>query len=237
MPRIGYLPPILILLASVCAFSCDQVEPGAPARIEFGATVFDAGRVPQGTKIDHAFAFRNAGERELRITRVRASCACVAVADTDSAVQAGVTAEIAASFDTTGLFGEVTRTIVVFTNDPTSPAVQLKLRADVQWDVAANPRELYVGRVQPGEDVRVQGRVMLTGGTEVAGIDSTAAVVVARLVEPAPGSVQESARRFQIHIQEQAPPGPFTEEVTVRTTSRTTPLLTIPVSGVVEGKS
>lgn len=237
MPHRGCPTPLLIVIACLVVAGCAEVEPGAPARIVFGETTFDAGRVPQGAKIDHAFAFRNTGERELRISRIRATCECVAVTEADSAVPAGATADVAASLDTTGLFGPVTRTIAVFTNDPSSPAVLLKMSAEVVADVAAKPRLLYLGRVRPGDEVRMQGGILLGDGTEVAGIDAAGAVVAGRLVEPATGSVHERRRRFQIRIKDQAPPGPFTEEVTVHTTSRGTPVLTIPVSGVVEGET
>jgi hypothetical protein len=223
------------VIACVFTAGCGEAESRAPARIVLGETTFDAGHVSQGAKIEHEFVLRNAGERDLRITRVRSSCDCTAAAD--SPVAPGATAEIHASLETEGLFGDVTRTVVVFTNDPSTPAVLLKLKADVGFDVAANPRRFYVGRVAPGEDVRVQGRIMLGGGTRVAALESTGAVVTARLVEPAAGSVAADERRFQIHVRDGAPAGPFSEEVVVRTNSSATPALAVPVSGVVEGKS
>jgi len=228
---------LVVLIVCLVTDGCAEVEPGAPARVAFGATVFDAGHVQQGDRVEHAFVFRNSGDRDLRITRIRASCDCVAVKEIDSVVPGGATAEIAASLDTAGLFGDVRRTIAVFTNDPSSPAVLLKLEAEVDFTVAANPRRLYVGRVRPGDDARTFGRVVLDGGAEVTAVGSDGAVITPHLVEPAAGSVPAPERRFRIHIQEQAPAGPFTEAVTVRTTSRATPSLTIPVTGVVEGKS
>lgn len=226
----------LAVIVGLLACGCAEVPPGAPPRIAFGERVFDAGSVRQGARVEHAFAFRNAGERDLRITRVRSACDCVALAETESIVPAGATAEIRAALDTAGLFGAVTRSIVVFTNDPSSPAVLLKLGADVGFAVAAHPRRMYVGRVQPGDEVRTQGRVMLAEGTQVAALESAGAVVRARLIEPTAGT-PSGERRFAIHIRKEAAPGPFTEEVTVRTTSNATPAVTIPVSGVVEGKS
>ena len=229
---------ILALALMAClTLSCSEAEPGVPARIAFGEKAFDAGRVQQGAKIEHTFVLRNSGERDLRIRRLRTSCDCVVTTGGDGVVPSGATAELGASFDTAGLFGDVTRTIAVFSNDPSSPAVLLKLKADVAFDVAANPRRLYVGRVDPGEDVRMPGRVVLDSGAEVVGIDTGGTVIAARLVEPVAGSVAMRERRFQIHIQDNAPRGPFTEAVTVRTTSDSTPSLTIPVTGVVEGIS
>lgn len=224
------------VIVGLLACGCTEGPPSAAPRIAFGDRSFDAGSVRQGATVEHTFAFRNAGERDLRIIRVRAACDCVAVADTDAVVPAGATADIRAALDTGGLFGAVTRSVVVFTNDPASPVVLLKLKADVDFDAAAHPRRMYVGRVQPGDDVRTQGRIMLAGGTRVAALESAGAVVRARLIEPTAGT-PNGERRFAIHIRKEAVPGPFTEELTVRTTSNATPALTIPVSGVVEGES
>jgi hypothetical protein len=66
----------LFLGLALCA--CAEPDPGAAARIELAETAFNAGRVRQGTRIEHAFAFRNAGGHDLRVTRVRPSCGCTA---------------------------------------------------------------------------------------------------------------------------------------------------------------
>jgi hypothetical protein len=229
----GHRLLLSVLLLSL--FGCDAAEPGTAARIQFAETSFDAGRVEQGARVEHRFAFRNGGGRDLRVTRVRPSCDCSIALSSVTVIPPTATAEIAASVDTSGLFGRVTRTVSVFTNDPSAPATLLKLTADVEFDVAADPRQLYVGRVRAGDEVRMQGRIMLVGGTQVTRIEAPGKLFAARLVETAAGSPPRSERRFQVRIAGSAAPGEFTEQLIIHTTSRTTPKLAVPVVGVVEG--
>jgi hypothetical protein len=223
------------LIVASLILGCGEPAPQAAARIELAESSFDAGRIAQGTRVDHIFALRNAGGHNLRITRVRTSCDCTATIDTQSAIPPGATAEIAASCDTTGAFGDITRTISVFTNDPTKTSIQLRLNATVDFDVAAKPRQLYVGRVRAGDTVKVQGRIVLGSGVQIARIDSGGPIVTANLVEVTGGVPGE--RRFQVRIAENAPAGEFTNELIVRTTSPKTPVLTVPVIGTVEGRA
>lgn len=228
--------PALLLLAALALVSCGESTSATAPRIEFAEKSFDAGRVEQGARLEHVFAFRNGGDRDLRVTRVRPSCDCTAAVSSDETIAPKGTAEIATSFDTAGLSGKVSRTISVFSNDPAAPATLLHLTADVDFDVAAEPRELYVGRVRPGDAVRMQGRIVLDDNAQVIRIESSGPVVSAELVEPAAGSPPRNERRFRVRIAENAAAGEFTSQVTVHTTSRSTPRLAIPVVGVVEGE-
>jgi hypothetical protein len=221
------------LIAGLALLGCGQADPGAAARIDLAETAFDAGRLRQGVRIEHVFVLRNTGGHDLRITRLRPSCDCSATIDTDAAIAPGSTAEITAACDTSGSFGHIVRTVSVFTNDPVTTAVRLELSAEVDFDVAANPRQLYVGRVRAGDEVRTQGRIVFGGGAQITAIESSG-LVSARLVETA-GAGPHPERRFQVRISDQAPPGSFTNEITIRTTSPTTPVLTVPVVGIVEG--
>jgi hypothetical protein len=222
------------LIGVVTLASCSETTIVAkPPLIELAETRYDAGRVRQGERVEHTFVFRNAGQRDLRISHVRPSCDCTATG-AESVVPPGQTGEIVASFDTAGLAGEVTRTTAVFSNDPSAPVVHLKLIASIDFDVAANPPSFYVGSVQPGEEVRVQGRLAVAAGNEIARIESPGSVVEARLVEPAAAGAPAAERRFRVRIRDQAPAGAFTENVIVHTSSPRTPTLPIAVVGVVE---
>jgi hypothetical protein len=203
-----------------------------PPRIELAETQSHAGRVRQGERIEHTFVFRNAGQRDLRISRVRPSCHCSAAAAA-AVVPPGRTGEIATSFDTTGLAGEVTRTTAVFSNDPSSPVLHLKLTADIDFDIAADPPAFYVGTVHRGEEVRVQGRLLIAAGKDIVRIESPGTVAEARLLVPTDGAAPEE-RRFRVRIREDAPAGPFTDNVIVHTSSSRTPTLTVAVVGAVE---
>lgn len=58
-----------LLLAAALVASLARAEEGAApaARIEVAETTFEAGKVDQGTKVQHSFVLRNVGTAELKI--------------------------------------------------------------------------------------------------------------------------------------------------------------------------
>lgn len=234
LPALAYRRTLLAIAAlGLGACATEGIAP-AP-RLEIAATIHDAGRVHQGERIEHTFVFRNGGGRDLRINRVRASCDCTA-GSVPGPIPPGAVGEIPVSLDTTGRFGRITRSIAVFSNDPAAPALVLKLVADVEFDIAADPPQFYVGRVRAGDEVRVLGRVVLADRTEIMRVESPGPVAKVHL-SPSVAAEGWSEHRLKVHIRENAPPGPFTDSATLHTTSARTPELSIAILGVVEERS
>ena len=57
---------ILIMLIPVCSWAGDVTGP----RMVIEEPTFDAGKVDQGTVLDHSFIVKNTGDEELQITKV-----------------------------------------------------------------------------------------------------------------------------------------------------------------------
>jgi hypothetical protein len=234
MPRSNALFAALVVVFGLGIGSCGESRPSfGPPRIDLSEKKYDAGRVRQGERVEHTFVLRNGGQRDLRVSRVRAACDCTASGIEDP-LEPGAIGEIQVSLDTTGQFGNVTRTVAVFSNDPATPVVFLKVIADVDFDVAANPESLYVGRVRRGDEVHIPGRLALARGTEVVRVESPGAVAEARLAAAQTDVGAWNELRLHIRVREQAPPGAFAEVVNIHTTSALTPILEVPVIGVVE---
>lgn len=182
--------------------------------------------------VRHAFAFRNAGGLDLQIDNLRPSCDCTATAAPVRLLPPGADSAIEVSFDTSDEFGKQTRTITVYSNDPAQPVITLTLRADVDADVAADPPQLYVGHVRRGETAPNDARLV---------VGAAAAVTLGPLEASGPvvGSflrTGDAGKRVVVRIKPDAPLGRFRETVTIHTTSRQRPVLTIPVSGAVDAE-
>jgi len=225
--------PLLALLA-LCVSACTpSPAPSPPPKVVFQETRRDFGRVEQGTQLAHTYLLRNAGGMPLSIDNVRASCKCTAAVTSGRVIAPGGTGIIEVTFDTTRAFGRRTRTVTVYTNDPVQPVSALTLSGRVDADVAAEPAQLYTGRVRPGQTLNSPVRVVAADAASVATgpIETNGSVIAAALDDAPPGTTE---RQVRLTVRRAAPLGPFKESVVVHTASRRRPLVTIPITGIVD---
>jgi hypothetical protein len=159
MKRLG-IRAILTLLAAIAVSPlAAQEEPAAvPApKVEAVEAVKDLGIVPKGDQVQVTFELRNLGTAPLEIHEVRPACGCT-VAEYDKTIAPGKTGTVRAALDTTNLYGANSKTLTVFTNDPTNAALVLTIKSDIKPYLAAVPGYARFNSVQ-GE---VEGTVTQT---------------------------------------------------------------------------
>ncbi len=230
-------PPIVAAAIGLLCGACNwwgerPAAPPQPPRIVFDDTGYEFGHVPQGTTVTHTFTFRNAGGRDLSIDSIRTSCACT-VATPARIVPPGATGTIHASFDTHDEFGDHTRTITVYSNDPAQAVTTLALRGSIDADVAAEPSALYVGHLRRGQTALNEVRLIITNpaAVTVGAVETKGDVVGSRLVDAPAGA---RGTRLRVTIKPDAPLGVFKDSLLVHTSSGRWPVVTIPVAGVVD---
>ncbi|MGD8779783.1 MAG: DUF1573 domain-containing protein [Ignavibacteria bacterium] len=92
----------------------------------------DFGKVEEGKVVSYDLKFSNAGNKKLKIERVKTSCGCTAVLISDKVIEPGKTGEINIKLDTSDRLGKMARTITVFSNDPENPEKTIILFVDIQ---------------------------------------------------------------------------------------------------------
>lgn len=107
--------------------------------IEFAKPVFDAGSLTAGAVVRHEYGFTNLGTAPLMVTAVEPSCGCTTIEKWTTRVEAGQTGTVPIYFDSTGLNGEISRWIVVVSNDPVQPKAMLTLKAMVRDPIERSP--------------------------------------------------------------------------------------------------
>jgi hypothetical protein len=123
-----------------------QKAPEAPQPvINIVEKIKDFGTVAKGEKVHATFEVRNVGKAPLEITQVRPTCGCT-VANFDRTIPPGGTGKIAADVDTTGFSGPISKAVLVFSNDPATPQVNLVIKADVRAFIEVLPRPLVIFR-------------------------------------------------------------------------------------------
>src|SRR5205807_1084475 len=115
----------------------------------------------------------------------------------------------------------------------------LTVTANARQDVVFNPGEIEFGNVARGQAPNKYIDVEYVGGLDwhVTEIVKSAAAPFDLKVEPLPQLINQPARRgyrIQATVKADAPTGQFKQEVVLKTTDPSTPVLTFNVSGSVQ---
>jgi len=101
-----------------------------PAEISFREFEHDFGKIVEGEKVAHIFAFENKGPGSLVISSTSTSCGCTVTKYDRNPIAAGKGGTLEVVFDSNGRNGIQTKTISVRSNSKTEVVV-LKITAEV----------------------------------------------------------------------------------------------------------
>ncbi len=105
-----------------------------PPKAYFLEKTHDFGEVKAGSIKQYFFHFKNAGKSVLKIKKIRTSCGCTAALVSSNKISPGGKATIHVELDTRGMSGKISRSILLYTNDPSAPLITLMIYANVKKD-------------------------------------------------------------------------------------------------------
>ena len=209
---------------------------GAP-KIEIGQETRDMGTVPKGQVVEAEFVVHNAGGSDLIITDARPSCGCT-VSSFDKLIKPGADGKVKASVDTKSFSGPISKSVLVVSNDPERPQMNLFVKAVVKPFVDVAPQQYVRFSVVKG-DPATQDVVLIS---EEKGfkptITETAQSYVKAEISPAGDKDKIAGRpgdqyKLSISVTPDAPEGLLNAPVRITTGVSQQPNLEIPVSGIV----
>jgi hypothetical protein len=209
----------------------------APALVVVEA-VRDVGRVQRGDRVEVEFTLENRGEGPLKIKSVQPACGCT-VASFDATIAPGASGKVRAALDSSTLAGPIAKSIAVISNDPASPRAMLTIKAEIVTFVTVSPAfaRLLAVRTQPSTPAVVQ--LWSGDGTpvEVLGVETPRPWIAARARRAAPaerrGEGPEEQWRIEVELAPEAPLGPLTEKLVVRTSHPRQSAVEVPLTGFV----
>ena len=229
MKRIRTLLSLALILPLGVSLWASDKRPTAV----FDSLSKDFGTVTMGELLRHVFKVTNRGDDILELKKVEASCGCTAALLSSEQVQPGKTAEVEVKVKTEGKTGRIENRVTVTTNDPRQAEITLKLSAVSEPEFSYSPRSLYFGKVPQGQEVTKELTVSITEGkgVKVLSVESTDENVTVKL-KPDPVS---SARKVTVVAVQKADTkeGYHFGSIVVKTSSKFTPELKIPVRGMV----
>jgi hypothetical protein len=209
----------------------------AAPKIEISAETRDMGTVPKGQVIETDFVIKNTGGSDLVISDARPSCGCT-VSNFDKLIKPGAEGKVHTSVDTKSFAGPISKSVLVVSNDPDRPQMNLFVKAIVKPFVDVAPQQYVRFSVVKG-DPASQDVILIS---EEKGfkptVAETAQPYVKAEVSPAGDKDKIAGRpgeqyKLAISVTADAPEGLLNAPVRVTTGVAQQPNLEVPVSGIV----
>lgn len=119
-----------------------QVVGGANPRLEITPAEFDFGQVWQGEPAKREFTIKNTGDAPMTIT-LKSTCGCTVATNPKTPLAAGESTTFSITYDTTRP-GAAHKTVIVTTNDPARPTLDIAVKGEVKPLYTATPSENIV---------------------------------------------------------------------------------------------
>ncbi len=132
----------------------------AEPRIICDQPTFDFGARDASEVVEHTFTLKNSGTTDLVISAIRPACGCTAANLTRQTIPHGESAELSAKLTLAGRNGEVQKPILIESNDPANPALQLVMKGKVVNEFTMTPSIMTLRQTAP--DQHAAGSIILS---------------------------------------------------------------------------
>lgn len=219
-----------------CAGGLAALAEGSP-KIQFGQTVYDFGKTTQVATVSGVFKFENVGDGILKVEPPLPSCGCTVAELKPDTLKPGESGELAFTLHLGQAKAEFDKHIAVKSNDPQTPEVSLRIKADYTPLYDVNPMTL---------NPQLAFGVNATNGFTTIQRTDGKPLPLLRLVASKPWitanvdpgtKANESAARIRIAIRREGTPRRFSEFIQVYSAEQTnTPVTSIYVYGQIMGE-
>jgi hypothetical protein len=116
---------LILISGIVCRLGVSNLL--AEPRIACDQPTFDFGSRDASEVVEHTFMLKNSGTTDLVISAIRPACGCTAANLTRQTIPPGESTELSTQLTLAGRSGELHKSILIESNDPANPALQLVL--------------------------------------------------------------------------------------------------------------
>jgi hypothetical protein len=196
------------------------------------------GEVPHGTLCVQKFTVTNIYDVPMQVTDVRKSCTCLDYVPLTKILQPNETAEFTVTMNTGKFVGLNAQTFYVTFGPKYVSTAVIRVQATSRTDVSLNPGGVAFGTVPQGSrasqsvSVKYSGRSRDWKLTEVSPVQGPFEV---KFTEVSRGGPLRGGAEYQVEVtlKPNAPPGPISEQVGIKTTDPTHPVVQIAVTGTI----
>ena len=138
---------LIFISGIVCGLGVSSLL--AEPRIVCDQPTIDFGSRDASEVVSHTFELKNTGTSDLVISAVRPACGCTTAQLDKSVIPPGETSKLGAQLSLAGRGGEIQKPILIESNDPANPALQLTFKGVVGADFEFSPSLLTLRKDSP----------------------------------------------------------------------------------------
>ncbi len=198
--------------------------------ILFETPDFNFGKIYKGQKAEHIFKFKNQGNTDLQISKVKSSCGCTAAILTNKTIPPGETGEIKTTFNSGSYNGKVTKSITVNSNDPDNPITRLTISGEVSELISITPARVNFGSIYIGSKIDKVITVTSDTSFNINKLTASKPFLNASIKEK-----KDSEYTINVSSKDNQEIGRFSGAVFLETDNKEQPRVTIPVFGEITG--
>jgi len=212
----------------------------AAPRIDITPETKDAGVIPKGQVIDATFIIKNTGGSDLVLTDARPGCGCT-VASFDKIIKPGEEGKVISHVDTKTFSGPIAKSILVVSNDPDRPQVNLFIKAIVKPFVDVLPNAYVRFSVIKG-DTDSQNVILVSEEKTFKPVVAEAAQpYVKAQITPAGEKDRVSGHPgdqylLKLTVTGEAPEGLLNAPIRITTGVSQQPSIEVPVAGIIRAR-
>jgi hypothetical protein len=185
-------------------------SPDARAGLRWDRTVAELRAAPSAKEVEVEFAFKNTGDRPVRITRVVTSCGCTTTRAAKDVYAPGESGNITARFEFGDRRGLQQKRITVRTDDPQQPETQLGLVVQIEEVVELDRTLLLWRRGDPVEAKTVVVTPVVEDPVSVLGAEVVGAGFSAKV------RALEGGKKHEVTVTPQGTSEPSAAQIAVR---------------------
>jgi Protein of unknown function (DUF1573) len=224
------LRSVAMAMAVLLATSVASAKPWAEKMFE--TRTHDFGHVARGAKAEFAFEIQNLYEEEVHIADVKTSCGCTTPTVTKNTLKTWEKGAIVATLNTRSFVGPRTSTLTVVIDKPFYAEVALNISGTIHSDVDFQPGAVALGQIEEGVGAEQEVLVTYRGRApwQINDVRSASNHLEVELSEPLkqPGLI---TYKMLVRLKADAPPGLLNEQLTVVTSDKSMPAISLPVEG------
>lgn len=201
----------------------------------------DFGTVARASTQEHIFEFVNNTGEPLTLENVRTSCGCTKPQILTRDVAPGEMAKIKAVFDTYNFYGDRGATVTVSMRKGGTYAeygeLQLAVKGRIRRDVVLSPGEINFQAIPQAQPQQLTATLLYAGKSSwgITGIKSTNPNITAEVQETLRDAASGRVTyQLTVSLNDQQPPGPFQDTLTILTNDPKTTGLPVSVEGTVK---
>ncbi len=216
-------------------FATRQPNSAEFSEITFDKYIYDFGVVEPEDRPQYHFTFRNTGQADLVISKVKPSCGCTAVLLSDETIKPGGHGEIEVSLNPQGRRGKQELTVAVHSNAKNQSVVNLTLRGRIKATVTVSPERIFFGSVNNQEDHEKRIRVLDSGDERlrILRVETTSSLLTAEVLPLNSDGLITHEVKVLLHSGASA--GQFNETLTIHSNDAHRPRLEVSIEGNVLG--